>query len=260
MGRGVAGGVETALPATASRVGVDGCRAGWLAAAVVDGTWHFEVFEAFESLWEHLESGAVDSVLVDVPVGLRAGRVRECDEAARALLGARWNAVFRTPVSCAIELKRMEGPDEDYRPVASAINDARTGHGVSVQAWNIADGVAELDSFFDEEGLALDGPVREAHPELAYMAFEGQPIAYSKTGDRGRRLRERVLAAEHPGPGLDAGAVRGRFDADLLAPDDVLDAAVLALAADEPLRTTPETPGTDQPRIYYPDRPLDWEG
>lgn len=259
MGRGVAGPVAGDLPATARRVGVDGCQAGWLAATRAGGAWRFGVFERFADLWAHLDTGAVERVLVDVPIGIADDGVRPCDEAARDLLGARWNAVFRTPVRPAIELKREEGPDEDRRPAASELNEAATGYGISVQSWNIADKVAELAAVRDAHGLALDGPVREAHPELAFMAYDGQPIAYSKTSERGRTLRRRVLATEQSGDGFPLEAVYGRFPSTSLDRDDVLDAAVLALAAEGSLRSVPAAPEPGEPRIYYPDRRLDWE-
>lgn len=253
----MAGAVAGDLPPGATRVGVDGCPAGWVAVAEVDDGWHFDVFERFEDLWTHLDGDSRERVLVDVPIGLREESVRTCDERARELLGSRWNSVFRTPVEAAIERKREEDPDEDLRPEASDANEARTGYGISVQAWNIADKVAELDDFFAAHDPGLDGPVREAHPELAFMAFNGQPVAYSKTDQRGRALRESVLADE--GVAVDADLVTAVLDTDVSV-DDVLDALVLGRAAREDLATVPQAPDEEQPRIYFPDRSPAWGG
>jgi predicted RNase H-like nuclease len=241
----------------AAFVGVDGCRAGWVAAGLdAGGEWSFDCLDGFEGLWAELDRDAVEQVLVDVPIGLADDQVRACDEAARDLLGCRWNSVFRTPVRGALEMKREEGPDEDRRPAASDHNDDQTGNGVSVQAWNIADGVLELDDFLADRDLPLDGPVREAHPELAFMAFNGQPVAYSKRDDRGAALRRSLLDGERPGTSGAVDAVA--FDD--VGDDDVLDAAALALAARGDLATVPEEPEEGQPRIYFPERDPAWGG
>lgn len=241
----------------AAFVGVDGCKSGWVAAGLdADGDWSFDCFDAVEGLWAELDRDDVDQVLVDVPIGLTEDHVRACDEAARDLLGCRWNSVFRTPVRGPIEMKREESPEEDRRPAASDRNEDLTGNGVSVQAWHIADGILELDDFVDGRDLPLDGPVREAHPELGFMALNGQPVAYSKRDDRGAALRRALLDGEHPGTAVAVDGVA--FDD--VGDDDVLDAAVLALAARGDLATVPEHPDDGQPRIYFPDRDPAWGG
>lgn len=256
----MAGPVAGDLPPDVGRVGVDGCPGGWLAAGSVGDAWYLAVFDGFASLWGHLDEGATEQILVDVPIGLCEDSVRECDERARDLLGSRWNSVFRTPIREAIQTKREEGADEDRRPEASDRNDEETGCGISVQAWNIADKIAELDTFRSDYDLDLDGRVREGHPELAFMAFNGQPVAYSKTSERGRKLRRSVL--DDIGVDLDAvDRAAGGLESVAVDDDDVLDAVVLALAAreDQPLTTVPEHPCENQPRIYFPDEEPAWD-
>lgn len=253
------GAVAGELPPCVEYVGVDGCPAGWLVAGIdAPGGWYFAVFETFESLWDRLDRQSCEQVLVDVPVGLRDDGVRVCDERARDLLGCRRSSVFRTPVREAVERKRAEGDGQDLRPDASDVNEERTGYGLSVQVWNIADDIAALDDFFAAHDLPLDGPVREAHPELAFMAFNGQPVAYSKKRDRGRALRRAIL----DDTAVDVSSVTDEAAATVrgggVDEDDVLDAMVLALAARTELTTVPTDPAVEQPRIYYPDREPDW--
>lgn len=256
----MAGAVEGSLSERAEHVGVDGCPGGWVAAGVDgDGSWSYGLADSFESLWNHLDQSTLVRVLVDIPIGLCENRVRECDEAARDLLGCRWNSVFRTPVRSAVDLKRREG-DEDRRPEASDRNDARTGYGLSAQVWNITDNIAELDDFFRDHHLSLDGVVREAHPELAFMAFNGQPVAYSKTDERGRRLRRTLLHDESPEAIARAEEAVESLPSGGAGADDVFDAIALALAAGADLATVPEELVDDaQPRIYFPAREPEWD-
>ena len=256
----MAGRVAGDLAPTVVAVGVDGCPAGWLAVGVdADGEWSYGVFGSFASLWEHLDVAEVEQVLVDVPIGLRDDRVRACDEAARELLGCRWNSVFRAPVRAAVDVKREEDPEEDRRPAASSVNETRTGYGLSAQVWNIADAIAELDDFVRAHDLALDGVVREAHPELAFMAFNGQPVAYGKQRPRGADLRRSLLAAESSAAADAVDETRATLESADVGDDDVLDATALALAARTPLTTVPADVDEDQPRIYYPDREPAWD-
>lgn len=241
------------LPRDVPYVGVDGCPAGWFAAGVDRADeWHFEQFGEFRDLWEHLHVDGVQQILVDVPIGLLEDSVRACDEAARDMLGCRWNSVFRTPVKEAIELKRDEEPGEDRHSDASARNDARVGHGITIQAWNITGKIAALDSFFEDADLSLDGAVREAHPELAFMAFNGQPVAYSKGSTRGHEHRLWLLESRGDGAMAAANRAKNALARSEVRNDDVVDAMALALAARDDLESVPEAPRESQPRIYYP--------
>jgi predicted RNase H-like nuclease len=84
--------------------------------------------------------------------------------------------------------------------------------------------------------------------------LNGQPIAYSKSSDRGRDFRLHLLSEALD----DAEAhYRAARDESLLTDvrrDDVLDSMALAIAANRgELTTAPIDPTGDQPRIYYPD-------
>ena len=67
-------------------VGVDGCKAGWLAVSVTDdGEW--ARYESARALLDRY--GDVGRVLIDIPIGLVEGKPKErkCDLEARRLLG-----------------------------------------------------------------------------------------------------------------------------------------------------------------------------
>ena len=69
-----------------------------------------------------------------------------------------------------------------------------------------------------------EGPVIEVHPELAFLAFAGRPLASKKTWD-GQVQRRQALADQGLAPD-DLGPTGGTA-----AADDVLDAAACALVA-----------------------------
>ena len=68
-------------------VGVDGCRAGWLAIGLeTEGSWQVNTFPDVSSLWDHHRGASL--ILIDIPIGLKAeGKAeRRCDPQARKLL------------------------------------------------------------------------------------------------------------------------------------------------------------------------------
>ena len=60
-------------------VGVDGCRAGWLAVKLSrPGDWECRIFPDMASLWSAYRRAAL--ILVDIPIGLpEAANDRSCD-------------------------------------------------------------------------------------------------------------------------------------------------------------------------------------
>lgn len=218
-------------------VGVDGCGGGWLAAILESDTLDTAVYEDFSSLWDAHEDA--DRVLVDVPIGIPSDEYRGCDQQARTLLGSQWNAVFRTPVRDALayhpdsDATPDGGGAEDPRASASAVQEGATGTKISVQTWNIAPLILELDTFVRERG-GLPATLREAHPEVTFWALNGgQPVAYSKTSAAGRRLRRSLLDPVLPGARPAYDEARERYRKRTASDDDVVDALALAAAASE---------------------------
>ena len=80
-------------------VGVDGCRAGWIAIGLEsEDNWQVNTFPDVSSLWEHHRQASL--ILIDIPIGLKAGgkTERRCDPQARKLLGTE---AFEC-ISCAV--------------------------------------------------------------------------------------------------------------------------------------------------------------
>lgn len=145
-------------------LGVDGARGGWV-GALVDGqtvTW--------------LRLSSVDDVLavdadvigVDMPIGLpRRGR-RECDLAAKGLLGRAHPRVFLTPPRAVLA-------ESSYAAAGAVHRELVGGKGMSLQTWNLLARVREVDARADDPRLV------EVHPELSFAELAGEVLASKKT-------------------------------------------------------------------------------
>lgn len=198
--------------------GLDGCRAGWIAAdwPGPGGTLAYRLLPRFGL--HDLE--AAGGIAIDIPIGLPDSGRRACDLAARAALpaGAR-SRVF-------LDLRRpllTFWAAGDY-PAANAWAKA-DGYGLSKQAWFILPKIAEVDAALRPADQAR---VHEAHPEVAFHRLSGGRLLPNKTSPAGRSARLDLLAAA--GLRLPCGWDR-QFARRQAEPDDLIDAAVCALTA-----------------------------
>jgi predicted RNase H-like nuclease len=221
--------------------GVDGCRAGWVAAIGLPGEpVRIVVFREFAALLSLLPGDAL--VAVDMPIGLpeytlHGGRGPE--SLIRPLLGMRQSSVFSIPSRRAVHAAPpvdAAAPDDAWAAahrLASAIarETSTPPRGVAIQAFGLFSKIREIDTLLRADA-ALPGRVIEAHPELAFWRLNGR---------RPLETPKKVRNRPHP-PGLDARrallAADGCDPVLLAAPpprgagaDDVLDAlAVLTVA------------------------------
>lgn len=199
--------------------GVDGCRGGWVVVRTgprAGSRSSLEVLPALEPLLAEVRDGRIDTVCIDMPIGLPESGPRACDTDARRLLGPRRSTVFPTPPRVC-----LSAPDH---ATASERARAATGSGISVQAFNLLPRIAELDAALRSEPGLVERIV-ETHPECCFVSLTGAALDPKRTTDgRGQRLDAlRPLFAE-----LDGWLVarpRGT------QPHDILDAAVLAWTA-----------------------------
>jgi predicted RNase H-like nuclease len=214
-------------PLRLAAVGVDGCRAGWVAvrgyedAAGALVRTEPQLLRAAEGGLRALvlECEALrppPSVAVDVPMGLprRAG-LRDCDRAARERLGPRRACVFPAPDRELLGCTFAEAREIVRRRAAD-------GPVLSHQAVGLFARIAEADA------LLLERPQRqawliEAHPELSFLAMTGVSDALPpKRQGAGRAVRRELLAASIPDSEQRIAAwTAPRRDAAL---DDLLDA------------------------------------
>ncbi len=222
-------------------VGTGLCADGWVAVVhVADGFDHAGVFDEFGALWGRYEDSA-DRIAVPVPVGLheRGEEPRPPERLARELLGPRRSAVYDAPVREATRKQRYQ--------TASRVNERKAGRGLTREAFADAGAVAEVDELLS---AIPEAPpiVVEAHPELCFRAFRGEPLEYDGRTAAGYAERLRTLAAFDSNAPVDVVAAAEATGGHEVAVADVLDATALALTVrpgEGELRSLPEDPPTD---------------
>ena len=215
-----------ALPAAGGLttvVGVDGCRAGWVAAFAefADGQSQMvrldlRMVERFDELLAPAVPPAM--MAVDMPIGLPSRYLpggRRCDQEARQLLGAGWtSSVFSPPARSA-----LEASDHQHAMVLQ-------GGGLSIQSFNIVPRIREIDAVIAPAHQAW---IREAHPELAFRGLnDGRQLRHRKRTTAGQRERTALLRKVFGAALPDPAGVRLRLGPRGLAIDDVIDALMLA--------------------------------
>lgn len=240
--------------------GVDGCRAGWVVAiaSALERTCqmdapcvlklkNFVVARTFAEVLSKTRDCKL--VCVDIPIGLSNGaEPRECDVAARQLLGGRRaSSVFPTPIRQCLLANDPE--------TASKICFEYLGKKLNRQSFFIMPKIREVDRVMTPE---LQQRVREIHPEISFWVLNGKkPTQHNKKRLVGRNERIKLLAPIFPDvQQLIAKARQTRH----VAPDDILDALVAAWTAGQAVvrkaKTLPENPKIDRKRlkmeILYP--------
>jgi predicted RNase H-like nuclease len=198
--------------------GVDACRRGWVAVSLAAVSLAaggpavtVRVGPSLGALLApDLDPAGTTVVGIDMPLGLLETGWREADRAARLLLGPRRSSVFAIP-------PRAVWAETSYLAANQRCREL-TGQGLSAQAWGLRAKLLEANQYRQTCGH----PLYEVHPELAFGAMAGAPLAASKHTAPGRDERRRLLAQadlEIP-PGTAATLI-----------GDVLDAAVVAWSA-----------------------------
>ncbi len=199
--------------------GVDACRRGWVAVSLttVPGApggppaVTVGVGASLAALLApDLDPAGAMIVAIDMPLGLLETGWREADRAARSLLGPRRSSVFAIP-------PRAVWAEASY-PAANLRCRELTGQGFSAQAWGLRAKLLEANQYRETCWHLL----YEVHPELAFAALAGAPLAASKHTGPGREQRRRLLA--EAGIEISAGTPAALIG-------DVLDAAAVAWSA-----------------------------
>lgn len=161
--------------------GVDGCKAGWVAAIERAGCEPvLAVFASFAGLMETLGPHAI--VAVDMPIGLpeRIGRGgRGPEQAIRPHLGARQSSVFSIPSRAAVYAE--PGPFADWNAMRAArLRADRVARqtsdpprGLAFQAFTLFPKIREIDTLL-RASCDLRERVIECHPELAFWRLNGE--------------------------------------------------------------------------------------
>jgi predicted RNase H-like nuclease len=192
-------------------IGVDGCRGGWVAVALRDGSFESAVAaDGISEILSHYEG--TKAVGIDIPIGAERGRFRRVDSTAKEKLGPRSSTLFETP---PLEVLACS----DFASALTLCRDL-TGKGFSKQSHGLRERILEVDAI-----AKRDRRIIEVHPELSFRAMAGRLLRKKKSWngacDR-KSLLEKAgirLPADLGGAGETAGV------------DDVLDAAAAAWTA-----------------------------
>ena len=168
-------------------IGVDGCKRGWLCVAKRAG--RFEAWIAPDITSVVKRAGARSLIGIDVPIGFARSTGRECDTAARALLGTRACTVFSPPVRDALAARTHQQ--------ACRINRKMRGRGISIQAFHLYPKLREVDSLLRSH-RRLRHRLFEVHPEVSFALWRGRPMQHGKKSARGRRARMRLIEKTWP--------------------------------------------------------------
>jgi predicted RNase H-like nuclease len=202
-------------------VGVDGCRAGWIAADYNPKRKQitFSTHADFSALLAEFSETAV--IAVDIPIGLtELFQPRRCDERARRLIGPRSSSVFPAPDR---RLLRFSVYSE-----ASAFSRGIVAKGVTRQSFAIYNKIAQVDSIMTS---GLQSRVFEIHPELCFWAASGgHHLGNPKRKVAGFEERREILTRVFIGVDIPTRREAARLLPDV-QPDDVLDATVAAWSA-----------------------------
>lgn len=205
-------------------MGVDGCRAGWIAVARTEVGLVYRLHATFAELLQDWPTTA--TVFVDVPVGLpsRTSPSRRCDAEARQRLGSgRASSVFSPPCRDATRAKDLTEARE--------INLRELGKSLSAQAWGICPKIAEVDALLGND-LPLAHRVKEVHPELLFWALNaGQAMRHAKKSRDGAQERMALIERLEPkAPELVERVLR-EHRRTRVGRDDVIDALAAMLTA-----------------------------
>ena len=170
--------------------GVDGCRAGWIAAFMevgVPDSLVMRVAATFAVIVDAPEAPAL--VAVDMPIGLPEtieGSGRGPEQLVRPLLGARQSSVFAIPARAAVYASQaragsLAGHLAGHRLASeAALATSTPPRKVSIQAFGIFPKIREIDALLRTRA-DLAARVREIHPEVAFWAMNGRrPLTFPK--------------------------------------------------------------------------------
>jgi len=219
--------------------GVDGCRSGWL-CLTLEGAGTMPAITVYPDAESLLSQRPAPRIMaIDIPIGLPDRGPRDCDRAARRLLGpSRGSSVFPAPIRPIL--------DAASHAEANARSRALQGKGLSIQAWGITPKIRMVDAALRRIPERREW-VHEVHPELAFQAWNGgATMAWNKKHRDGRRQRTALVEARY-GPLL--RQLRPAYPRREVGDDDLLDAAAALWTAERILaglaHRLPESPPLD---------------
>ena len=207
-------------------LGIDGCRAGWVGVCRNAAGLQASVCRTLPELLSAFPDAM--SVFIDMPIGLphKGAHTRVCDEEARKLLKGRASSVFSPPSRRALQASNHVEANE--------LNRDEVGKGLSLQAFNIAAKIREVDGLLQAHP-AWQSTMIESHPEVCFTALNGMAaLRHHKSTSEGREERLGLLESRIPEIRTHLGRWLEIHPRGVVKPDDLIDAAVLWHAASRP--------------------------
>lgn len=202
-------------------VGVDGCKGGWIAAAIKDGELSVKKYSSFADLVSNYVN--FDNMLVDMVIGLPSNvqqYEKRPDFAARRIIAPRTSTIFAVPARQAV----YETSKEKQREA----NQEALGLGLSAQTIAIIPKMREVDEFLSEHPT-YKNVIKESHPEVGFARLNGKVVMSNKSNQEGMIERVNVLSAYFPH--LTEEFILSSAKSMGCNPDDILDAICLAVTA-----------------------------
>ncbi len=174
---------------TPTVLGADGCRHGaWMVVVETPSEGQTLLhLPTTRALFLEIRRIRPTAAVLDIPIGLPARELRECDLEARRLLGRVAPSVFLTPPR---EVLRAGSQEE-----ASSIWRQLTGRGCPAQTYCILQRIREVD---EEMRARPRSRVFEGHPELAFREMARGSLVPSKHTPAGRAVRTSLLSPLMP--------------------------------------------------------------
>jgi predicted RNase H-like nuclease len=199
-------------------VGVDACRAGWVAVVLDDGLVTATRLAATleQIVTAYPEAATAGAIGVDMPLGLVERGWREADRLGALRLGRHRSRLFLVPPRAVWEAATHEEAVRRCRQLTDP------PAGCSRQAWGLREKLLPANDLYTGQQHRLF----EVHPEISFAELNGgTPVAASKKTWNGQMARRALLGdvgISLPGDLATAGTV---------PPDDILDAAAVAWTA-----------------------------
>ena len=223
-------------------IGTDGCKGGWITCILDHGELRTERYDSISMLVEQYPE--FDAFLIDMAIGLqsRADQLRP-DDLARKELGPKASSVF--PIPCRQAVYADTEADQKKENIQVL------GKSLAKQSIAIIPKIRELDEFLNSHPQ-YKNRILESHPELDFARLSGSVVTLRKKEYTGFIKREAILKKYLPEESFSGMWERAK---ELKCnPDDLLDAACLALtaalAARDLCETIPEEPEQDDAGLY----------
>lgn len=232
-------------------LGIDGCRSGWIVAAInlTTGKVQLNLFPSIADLWSTYHTSC-QLALIDIPIGLvdAGANGRSCDQLARRMLSPhRHSSIFTPPCRAAL----YTSPEQ-----ASAVNFQYTGKRLSMQTINIMPKMREVDECLLQLPATDRARIKESHPEVVFCALNhDRPMVHNKKKATGRLERINHLKEIRTDIDEILKNSRSNIPAKDAAMDDLIDALALAFVAEivetQPgrMRQLPEQPQHDSEQL-----------